>query len=123
MYAYLTMTVPAELQAQCNALSFSAAGEAGKDVWTTPLSPTGKAPATHYIASGAVGEDMAALLTDTNKLADATGLPFAEAHALLSAVDIIPIGQNTAPEGAQPNAETLDQTLDRLGLMFVRGEP
>lgn len=64
-YVYLTMTVPAALRDQCNALSFAAAGEAGRDVWSTGLSATGNAPATHYISSGPISDDMAALLPCT----------------------------------------------------------
>ena len=122
MYVYLTMTVPAALQAQCNALSEAAAGAAGRNVWTTPLSPTGEAPATHYIASGAVGDDMAYLLTHPDALAEATGMTLEQAQGLLSACDIIQLGQNTAPEGEPPNAETLQQTLGRLGLKQIQAK-
>ena len=120
MYVYLTMTVPAALQAQCNALSEAAAGAAGRNVWTTPLSPTGEEPATHYIASGPVGDDMAYLLTHPDALAEATGMTLEQAQGLLGACDIMPLGTNTAPEDESPNAETLAQTLERLGLQFVR---
>lgn len=121
-YVYLTMTVPAALRDQCNALSLAAAGEAGRDVWTTGCSPTGDEPATHYIASGAVGDDMAYLLTHPDALAEATGMTLEQAQGLLNACDIIPLGQNTAPEGEPPNAETVQQTLDRLGLQLVQAE-
>ena len=119
-YVYLTMTVPAALQAQCNALSEAAAGAAGRNVWSTPFSPTGAEPATHYIASGAVGDDIAYLLTHPDALAEATGMTLEQAQGLLDACDIMPLGQNTAPEGESPNAETVQQPLDRLGLQFIR---
>ena len=121
-YVYLTMTVPAALQVQCNALSEAAAGAAGRNVWTTPLSPTGDEPATHYIASGAVGDDMAYLLTHPDALAEATGMTLEQAQGLLGACDIMPLGANSAPEDEPPNAETLPQTLARLGLQFVRAD-
>jgi hypothetical protein len=38
------------------------AGVAGDGMFTTGLSATGKAPATHYISSGPISHDMAALL-------------------------------------------------------------
>ena len=31
-------------------------------MWTTPLSPTGKAPATHYISTGIIPEEFAYLM-------------------------------------------------------------
>jgi hypothetical protein len=39
-------------------------GPGGMAMWTTPLSPTGDEPATHYISSGYVPEEFANLLTD-----------------------------------------------------------
>ena len=122
-YTFLTMTVPAALRDQCNALSFAAAGEAGRNVWSSGFSATGKAPATHYVASGAVGDDMAYLLTHPDALADATGMTLAQAQALLAACDVIPLGTNTAPEGEPANAETLEQTLARLGLKMIQAVP
>lgn len=119
-YVFLTMTIPAALQAQCNALSEAAAGPAGANVWTTPFSPTGDEPATHYIASGAVGDDMAYLLTHPEALAEATGMTLEQAQGLLAACDIMPLGANTAPDGEPPNAETVPQTLERLGLRLVQ---
>ena len=119
-YVYLTMTVPAALRDQCNALSEAAAGDAGRNVWTTPFSPTGDEPATHYVASGAVGDDMAYLLTHVEALAEATGMTLVDAANLLNACDIMPLGQNTAPEGEPPNAETVAETLARLGLKPVQ---
>ena len=120
MYVYLTMVVPAALCKQCNDLSYAAAGDAGKDVWSSGYSPTGQMPITHYVASGPVGDDMAYLLTHPDALADATGISLAQTQALLGACDIIPLGQNTAPEGQPPNAETLDETLARLGLKMIQ---
>jgi hypothetical protein len=81
-------------------------------MFTTPLSPTGEAPPTHYISSGLIEEPFADLLpltsvsyaedgtpfTETRpgnvaltvQLAADAGLPFTEAEvsALLSAVDV-----------------------------------
>ena len=121
-YVYLTMTVPAALRDQCNALSLAAAGEAGRDVWSSGFSATGQTPATHYAASGAVGDDMACLLTHPEALAEATGMTPEQAQTLLGACDIMPLGTNTAPEGEPPNAETVEQTPARLGLKMVQSE-
>lgn len=120
VYLFCTLTVPAEHKDLCNELSLAVSGESGRNVWTTPFSPTGEAPATHYIASGAVGEDVVHYLVDPVALAEATGMTQANAEALLAACDVIRLGTNTAPEGEPPNAETVSQTLERLGLTLVQ---
>ena len=47
------------------------AGPGGSGMFTTPLSPTGQEPATHYISAGAVEEPFAQLLPLTEFPADA----------------------------------------------------
>jgi len=37
---------------------------AGIGMWTTPLSPTGETPATHYISSGYIGPEFAYLVPE-----------------------------------------------------------
>ena len=121
-YLFCTMTVIAAHKDLCNELSLAAAGEPGRNVWTTPFSPTGEEPATHYVASGAVGDDVVHLLVDPVALAEATGMTPENAEALLATCDVIRLGQNTAPEGEPPNAETVAETLARLGLKMVQSE-
>ena len=57
-----TIIIPASAQANAQALCKGLAGVAGDGMFTTGLSATGKAPATHYISSGPISHDMAALL-------------------------------------------------------------
>lgn len=45
---------------------------AGAGMLTTPLSPTGIAPATHYISAGPIGDDFAAILPCTSVDAEGT---------------------------------------------------
>jgi hypothetical protein len=57
-----TIIIPASVQPNARALCKGLAGIAGDGMFTTGLSATGKAPATHYISSGPISHDMAALL-------------------------------------------------------------
>ena len=98
-------------------------------MFTTPLSPTGEAPPTHYISSGLIEAPFADLLpltavtygedgtpsTSTRpgnvaltaQLAAEAGLPITEAEvsALLSAVDV--------------SAQSAQDALTRLGLRII----
>ncbi len=57
-----TIIVPKAKQTLSQSLCAGLAGNAGDGMFTTGLSATGKAPATHYISSGPISTDMAALL-------------------------------------------------------------
>jgi hypothetical protein len=57
-----TIIIPASVQPNARALCKGLAGIAGDGMFTTGLSATGKAPATHYVSSGPISDDMAALL-------------------------------------------------------------
>ena len=57
-----TIIIPASVQPNARALCKGLAGIAGDGMFVTGLSATGKAPATHYISSGPISHDMAALL-------------------------------------------------------------
>ena len=62
-WTHRTIIVPAAFQQLAQALCEAAAeGGAGKGMFTTGLSETGTEPATHYISSGAIFDDLAALL-------------------------------------------------------------
>ena len=62
-YTHRTIIVPAAFQQLAQALCEAAAdGDAGKGMFTTGLSETGTEPATHYISSGYIFDDLAALL-------------------------------------------------------------
>ena len=57
-----TIIIPASVQPNARALCKGLAGVPGDGMFITGLSATGKAPATHYISSGPISDDMAALL-------------------------------------------------------------
>lgn len=62
-YTHRTMIVPAAFQQLAQGLCAAAAeGDAGAGMFTTGLSETGTEPATHYISSGYIFDDFAALL-------------------------------------------------------------
>lgn len=112
MWIHRTIIVPATLAESARAACAGLAGPGGSNMFTTPLSPTGEAPPTHYISSGLLEEPFADLLpltsvsyaedgtpfTETRpgnvaltvQLAADAGLPLTEAEvsALLSAVDV-----------------------------------
>jgi len=62
MIKHRTIIIPASVQPNARTLCKGLAGIAGDGMFTTGLSATGKAPATHYISSGPISHDMAALL-------------------------------------------------------------
>jgi len=65
-----TIVIPASLQTKAQGLTKGLAGTAGDGMFTTGLSATGNAPATHYVSSGPISDDMAALLPCTSVDAD-----------------------------------------------------
>ena len=62
IYTNLTIILPAAAQSLAQGLCQAAAGEAGAGMFTTGLSATGEAPATHFISSGAVESKFADIL-------------------------------------------------------------
>lgn len=86
-WTHRCMIVHASIAETCSEL---AAGltPAGAGMWTTPLSPTGEEPATHYISSGLVDQVLADLLESPEELAAGTGITLAEAQSILSAADV-----------------------------------
>lgn len=62
-WTHRTIIVPAAFQQLAQGLCAAAAeGDAGVGMFTTGLSATGALPATHYISSGYIFDDFAALL-------------------------------------------------------------
>ena len=57
-----TIIIPASAQANAQALCKGLAGAAGDGMFVVGLSASGEAPATHYISSGTISAEMAALL-------------------------------------------------------------
>lgn len=62
IYTNLTIILPAATQALAQGLCVAAAGEAGAGMFTTGLSPTGEAPASHFISTGAIETQFADIL-------------------------------------------------------------
>ena len=62
IYTNLTIILPAAAKTLAQGLCVAAAGEAGAGMFTTGLSATGEAPATHFISSGAMEAKFAAIL-------------------------------------------------------------
>ena len=69
MNIFKTMIVQANVVELAREISASF-GESGQGMWTTPLSPTGIYPATHYISTGFVPPEYTILLTDPQELYD-----------------------------------------------------
>ena len=126
-----TFIVPAAVVGMARAMCEGLAGSAGAGMFITGLSATGTAPATHYISSGPISDEMAALLPLTTVTQDAEGndvistapgdaayvvelaaqagitVTVEQVAGLLAAVDV----SEQAPFAA----------MERLGLQTVRG--
>lgn len=63
-YVHRCLIVPAALTPQARLFTEQLAGPPGAGMFITPLSPTGTAPATHYISSGFIEDTFAAVLAD-----------------------------------------------------------
>ena len=75
-YTHRNIIVPAAFQQLAQGLCEAAAeGDAGKEMFTTGLSPDGSAPATHYISSGYIFQEFADLLPLTAVNYDIEGSP------------------------------------------------
>ena len=67
-----TFIVPAAVVDMARAMCVGLAGPAGDGMFTTELSATGSDPVTHYISSGQISDEMAALLPLTTVNPDGT---------------------------------------------------
>ena len=61
-YTFRTFIVPATVVDMARAMCVGLAGPAGDGMFTTGLSATSSDPVTHYISSGVISDEMAALL-------------------------------------------------------------
>ena len=61
-----SIIIPAAAQANARALCAGLAGTAGAGMFATGLSATGNSPATHYISTGPISDEMAYLLPCTS---------------------------------------------------------
>lgn len=107
MWTYRCLIVPDSQVAFARDLSATVAGPAGAGMWTTPLSPTGAEPATHWISAGLISQDFAALLPLGDnpgnaalvaELATANGYPTTveQVRALFDAADVTEEESHTA---------------------------
>ena len=129
MWVHRTIIVPAAIAGVARAACAGLAGPGGSNMFTTPVSPTGEAPPTHFISSGLIEAPFADLLPLTSvtyaengtpststrpgnvaltaQLAAEAGLPItdAEVAALLAGVDV--------------SEQQVEEVLSRLGLRIV----
>lgn len=80
----LTVIVTAAIRDTARALVVAMAGPTHADMWSQGLSADGTAPATHYINSGPVRTELAAMLGDADLLAAGTGVTLPEAQYIMS---------------------------------------
>lgn len=128
-YTHRTIIVPAPFQSLAQGLCEAAAeGDAGKGMFTTPLSADGTEPASHYISSGQIANEFGYLLPLTafdeecqpttrpgdvatvEAIADQAGitLPAGAIAALFDAIDVTELDPWAA--------------MARLGLVMVQAE-
>lgn len=90
METFRTMIVPVEHVALARSLAEGLSKAGGANMWLTPLSSTGTAPATHFISTGYIKEEFAVLMTDAQLIHNAcdASVPLVSIQAMLSASDI-----------------------------------
>jgi len=62
VWIFRTLIIAAEDQALTSTISETLGGTGGTNMWLTGLSADGAEPATHYIATGLIGEEFAAMV-------------------------------------------------------------
>lgn len=104
-YVHRTMIVPAALAPTVRELASNFPSTTG--MWTVPLRAVGGTDVTHYISAGPVASDLAVLMEDPQALADATGVPLAQAEGLLSQCIVVdaPWEQVLADNGLEVHTE------------------
>lgn len=110
-WAHRTIIVPDAVVAPARMACEALAGAGGSGMYSTPLSPTGELPATHWISSGLIEQEFADLLASPDTLAavaTGAGLDPAPLVAIVAAADI--------------SDEPADVALTRLGLQVCHEE-
>jgi len=108
-WIHRTIIVPTAHADLARAACAHLAGAGGSGMYTTPLSPTGQLPATHYISSGLIEQSFADLLASPDALtavATQAGIDPAPLVAIVAASDI--------------TDEPADVALARLGLQLCQ---
>ena len=126
-YTFRTFIVPAVVVDMARAMCVGLAGPAGDGMFTTELSATGTAPATHYVSSGLISDEMAALLPLTTVNPDGTtstapGDPAYVVELAAQAGITVTVEQVAGLLAAVDVSEQAPfAAMERLGLQMVRG--
>ena len=127
IYLFRTLIVPDAIVATVRALADSF-GPAAAGMWTTPLSPTGKLPATHWISTGQIGDDFAAIMPFSHMV---DGVWITEPYSAAAFVALAEAAGITAPpveaiEQIMSMVDVSDQdaftAMQRLGLVMAKHE-
>lgn len=126
VWAYRCLIVTASQAELARVLCATLAGPGGAGMFTTPLSPTGKEPATHFISSGLLDEQFAQLLPLIEFPADAEPVIYPGQPELIAQMASAQ-GMAVTPEEVQALLAASDVTeqeaftaLARLGLQIVQ---
>lgn len=92
-YVHRTIIIAAAKAPRAAALCAALAGPPGSGMFTTALSATGTAPATHFVSAGMIEAQFAAVLSDPAVMHEACAaagisITLAECTALLAAAEI-----------------------------------
>ena len=113
-WIHRTIIVPAALVAAARELG-AALSPAGAGMYSTPLSPAGSEPATHWVSSGLIDESFAAVLSSPEALYD-----YARAGALEQGLTLTATLADAQALLAQGDVsdEPWDVVSARLGLVL-----
>lgn len=120
-WVHRCLVVPDGVVLMARAMAAGLAGDAGNGMWMTPLSKTGTLPATHWISSGLISYDFAALLPCTDigykGLPDIAAEMAADVGIDVSAEDVSEMFKICECTSKNPMDE-----LDRLGLKMIEDQ-
>lgn len=113
-WTHRTLIVPAALVAAARELG-AALSPAGAGMYSTPLSPTGTEPATHWISSGLIDESFAAILGSPEAL-----YGYAQAGALEQGLMLTSTATDAAAlvEQTDVSTDSAADAMARLGLVM-----
>jgi len=119
-YQFRTIIIPAQTAPAARALA-AALDAAGVGMWTTPLSPTGQLPATHFISSGMLGTTFVDLLPlNDPELPQSPGMPeFVATMASQVGIDITEEQVTALFTVADSTCQDPHQAMARLGLQII----
>lgn len=112
-YVYKCLIVPLEIQPISQNLCAQLAGQSGENMFTTGLSATGAAPATHFISAGMIDKQFAYVMS----------------NSAIMHQSCINAGINVTLEQCQDILDAADISedepfiaLDRIGLKLIQDE-